>query len=55
MIYLLDANVLIRALEHSHPLDRVLPFWDWLLAEAVAGPTKMPLQMGIIYKSFEGS
>ena len=45
MLYLLDANVLIRAHEDYYPLDRVRPFWDWLIAEAAAGHTKMPFEI----------
>lgn len=45
MTYLLDANVLIQAHEDYYPVDRVRPFWDWLLAEAVAGHAKMPFEV----------
>ncbi len=45
MLYLLDANVLIRAHEDYYPLDRVRPFWDWLLAEAEADYAKLPLEI----------
>ena len=45
MLYLLDANVLIRAHEDYYPLDRVRPFWDWLIVEAAAGHTKMPFEI----------
>ena len=45
MLYLVDAYVLIRAHEDYYPLDRVRPFWDWLIAEAAAGHTKMPFEI----------
>jgi hypothetical protein len=44
-LYLLDANVLIRADADYYPLDRVPPFWDWLLGKASAGEVKMPKQI----------
>ena len=45
MLYLLDANVLIRAHEDYYPLDRIPQFWDWLAAEAAAGHAKMPFEI----------
>ena len=45
MLYLLDANVLIRAHEDYYPLDRIRPFWDWLIAEASADHIKMPFEI----------
>ena len=45
MLYLLDANVLIRAHEDYYPLDRIRPFWDWLISEASAGHVKMPFEI----------
>ncbi len=42
MLYLLDANVLTRVHEDYYPLDRIRPFWDWLIAEASAGQVKIP-------------
>lgn len=45
MIYLLDANVLIRAHEDYYPLDGVPQFWDWLLTTAAAGQIKMPTEI----------
>jgi hypothetical protein len=45
VIYLLDANVLIRAHEDYYPLDGVPPFWDWLLQAAAAGHLKMPMEI----------
>jgi hypothetical protein len=41
-LYLLDANVLIRAHADYYPLDRIPQFWDWLLARAEAGIIKVP-------------
>ena len=51
-LYLLDANVLIRADADYYPLDRVPPFWDWLLSKASAGLVKVPQQ---IYDEVVGS
>lgn len=45
MVYLLDANVLIRAHEDYYPIDRVPQFWDWLLKVADAGHVKMPFEI----------
>ena len=45
MLYLIDANVLIRAHEDYYPLDRVPQFWTWLEREAVAGNIKMPFEI----------
>ena len=44
-LYLLDANVLIRAHEDYYPIDRIRPFWDWLLEEAKSERVKMPLEI----------
>ncbi|MBR0651758.1 DUF4411 family protein [Roseomonas terrae] len=44
-VYLIDANVLIRAHGDYYPIDRIKPFWDWLLAEAEAGRVKMPREI----------
>jgi hypothetical protein len=41
-LYLLDANVLIRAHEDYYPVDRIPAFWAWLLDMASAGMIKMP-------------
>jgi hypothetical protein len=43
--YLIDANVLIRANGDYYPIDRIKPFWDWLLAEAEAGRVQMPREI----------
>ena len=45
MLYLIDANVLIRAHEDYYPLDRVPQFWSWLEREALAGRIKMPFEI----------
>lgn len=45
MLYLLDANVLIRAHADYYALDRVPQFWDWLLHHARAGTVKAPLEI----------
>ena len=44
-LYLLDANVLIRAHEDYYPLDRIPHFWTWLLEQAAAGVIKTPRQI----------
>jgi hypothetical protein len=41
-LYLLDANVLIRAHEDYYPVDRILPFWTWLLEQAANNVIKVP-------------
>lgn len=43
-LHLLDADVLIRAHEDYYPVDRVAPFWAWLLQQAVVGSVKMAQQ-----------
>ena len=45
MLYLVDANVLIRAHEDYYPLDRVPQFWQWLEQEAAGGRIKMPFEI----------
>lgn len=45
MLYLLDANVLIRAHEDYYGIDQVPQFWDWLLATAAEGTVKMPFEI----------
>lgn len=44
-LYLLDANVLIRAHEDYYPIDRIPRFWDWLIEMAEQGNIKMPQQI----------
>ena len=41
-LYLIDANVLIRAHADYYPIDRIAPFWDWLLQQAVERRIAMP-------------
>ncbi len=42
MLYLLDANTLIRANADYYPIDRVPQFWDWLVECGNAGLAKIP-------------
>ncbi|HYU14018.1 MAG TPA: DUF4411 family protein [Stellaceae bacterium] len=44
-LYLLDANVLIRAHADYYPMDRIPAFWSWLLSMATADVIKMPLEI----------
>jgi hypothetical protein len=44
-VYLLDANVLIRAHEDYYGIDQVPQFWDWLLQQAAADLVKMPFEI----------
>jgi hypothetical protein len=44
-LYLLDANVLIRAHADYYPMDRIPGFWTWLLSMATANVIKMPLEI----------
>ena len=45
MLFLIDANVLIRAHEDYYPIDRVPQFWQWLEQEARVNRLKMPLEI----------
>lgn len=45
MLYLLDANVLIRAHEDYYGIEQVPQFWDWLKASAEKGIVKMPFEI----------
>ena len=45
MLYLLDANVLIRANADYYPLARLQPFWDWLIEIGISGAAKMPFEI----------
>ena len=45
MLYLLDANVLIRAYHDYYPLDRLPGFWEWVCGQAEAGAIKMPFEI----------
>jgi len=51
-LHLVDANVLIRAHADYYPIDRIRPFWEWLLAMAEAGRIKTPRE---IYEEIAGS
>ena len=44
-LYLLDANVLIRANEDYYPIDRIPQFWTWLEDMGVVGDIKIPAQI----------
>jgi hypothetical protein len=44
-LYLIDADVMIRAHEDYYPLDRIPQFWAWLLEMATAQTIKTPLQI----------
>ena len=45
MLYLLDADVLLDANRDYYPVERVPPFWDWLLAKAGEGQVKVPREI----------
>jgi hypothetical protein len=42
LLYLLDANTLIRANADYYPIDRIPQFWDWLIECGNAGLAKIP-------------
>jgi hypothetical protein len=44
-MYLIDANVLIRADADFYPLDRIPQFWEWLVAQGSSGNVKMPAEI----------
>ena len=44
MIYLLDADSLIRANSTYYPLKRFQVFWEWLRHNGAAGLVKIPLE-----------
>lgn len=44
-LYLLDANVLIRAHGDYYPIDRIGPFWEWLRGMAEADRVKLPREI----------
>lgn len=52
MLYLLDANVLIRAHEDYYPIDRIPQFWEWLVSMGKNGTVKIPHE---IYSEIEVS
>lgn len=45
MLYLLDANVMIRAHEDYYPLDRIPQFWTWLAGLGKSGRVKVPYEI----------
>ena len=45
MLFLVDANTLIRANADYYGLEQVPQFWDWLIDEARAGHVKMPFEI----------
>lgn len=45
MLYLLDANVLIRAHEDYYPIDRIPQFWTWLHAQGGNHIVKVPYEI----------
>lgn len=45
MLYLLDANVLIRAHEDYYGLEQVPQFWEWIVAQAEADVLKLPYEI----------
>ena len=45
MVYLLDANVMIRAHEDYYPIDRIPQFWAWLASLGEAGIAKVPYEI----------
>ncbi len=42
VLYLLDADVLIRADRYYYPLDRFPVFWSWLEHVGAEGHVKVP-------------
>ena len=44
MIYLLDADTLIRADNTFYRLKRVPPFWEWLKHQGALGNVKIPIE-----------
>lgn len=53
-IFLIDANVLIRAHEDFYPVDRIPQFWEWLFDMAEQGSIKMPRQIYNEVAPFKG-
>ncbi|PJF08411.1 DUF4411 family protein [Pseudorhodobacter sp. MZDSW-24AT] len=45
MLYLLDANTLIRANGDYYPIERIPQFWDWLIECGRAGRVKIPREI----------
>ena len=44
-MFLLDANVLIRANADFYDLDRIPQFWDWLIIQGNNGQVKLPSEI----------
>ena len=44
-MYLLDANVLIRADADFYALNRIPQFWDWLIDQGARGNAKLPAEI----------
>ena len=44
-MYLIDANVLIRADADFYALDRIPQFWDWLVDQGARGSVKIPAEI----------
>ena len=45
MLYLLDANVMIRAHEDYYPIDRIPQFWAWLVSLGDSSTIKVPYEI----------
>ncbi|MGA7521820.1 MAG: DUF4411 family protein [Acidobacteriaceae bacterium] len=45
MLYLLDANVMIRAHEDYYPIDRIPQFWTWLAELGKNDTAKVPYEI----------
>jgi hypothetical protein len=45
VLYLLDANVMIRAHEDYYPIDRIPQFWAWLVSLGDSGTIKVPYEI----------
>ncbi len=45
VLYLIDANTLIRADADFYPIDRIPGFWKWLVFVADIGLVKMPAEI----------
>jgi hypothetical protein len=45
VLYLLDANVMIRAHEDYYPIDRIPRFWAWLMSLGENDTIKVPYEI----------
>lgn len=45
MLYLIDADVLIRAKNEYYEFDRVPEYWDWLAYQGEIGLMKLPVEI----------